>query len=75
MMEDAAMTEDQHATLFKKLTDLLTDIEKVATEGLRDFTVEDLVALQKIYGKTLAYDLYTDVNDALAMPRGSETIH
>ena len=74
-MEDAPMTDEENITLFKKLTALLTEIETVAVEGLRDFTVEDLQALQTIYGKTLAYDLYTDVENALALPRGTDTVH
>ena len=74
-MDDAPMTDEENITLFKKLTALLTEIETVAVEGLRDFTVEDLQALQTIYGKTLAYDLYTDVENALALPRGTDTVH
>ena len=74
-MEDAPMTDEENITLFKKLTALLSEIETVAVEGLRDFTVEDLQALQTIYGKTLAYDLYTDVENALALPRGTDTVH
>ena len=74
-MEDAPMTDEENSTLFKKLTALLSEIETVAVEGLRDFTVEDLQALQTIYGKTLAYDLYTDVENALALPRGTDTVH
>lgn len=69
------MTEEENLTLFKKLTALLTEIENVAVEGLRGFTVDDLQALQTIYGKTLAYDLYTDVENALALPRGTDTLH
>lgn len=74
-MEDAPMTDEENITLFKKLTALLTEIENVAVEGLRSFTVEDLQALQTIYGKTLAYDLYTDIENALALPRGTDTLH
>jgi len=74
-MEDAPMTDEENITLFKKLTALLTEIETVAVEGLRSFTVEDLQALQTIYGKTLAYDLYTDIENALALPRGTDTLH
>ena len=74
-MEDAPMTEEQNLSLFKKLTALLLKFEKIAEVELRSFSVEELQALQKIYGKSLAYDLYTDVSNALAEPKGTETIH
>jgi hypothetical protein len=74
-MEDAPMTEEENLSLFKKLTALLLKFEEIAEVELRSFSVDELQALQKIYGKSLAYDLYTDVSNALAEPKGTETIH
>ena len=72
---DKPMSEEENLTLFKKLTALLLKFEEIAEVELRSFSVEELQALQKIYGKSLAYDLYTDVTNALAEPKGTETIH
>jgi|TARA_R110000744_G_scaffold3882_6_gene14292 hypothetical protein len=74
-MDDKPMTEEENHSLFKKLTGLLLKFEEIAEVELRSFSVEELQALQKIYGKSLAYDLYTDVTNALAEPKGTETIH
>ena len=74
-MDDKPMTEEENHSLFKKLTGLLLKFEEIAEVELRSFSVEELQALQKIYGKSLAYGLYTDVTNALAEPKGTETIH
>ena len=74
-MEDAPMTDEENLSLFNKLTALLLKFEAIAEVELRSFSVDELQALQKIYGKSLAYDLYTDVSNALAEPKGTETIH
>jgi len=74
-MEDAPMTEEENVSLFKKLTALMLKFEAMAQVELRSFSVGELQALQKIYGTSLAYDLYTDVANALAEPKGTETIH
>ena len=69
------MSEEENLTLFKKLTALLLKFEEIAEVELRSFSVDELQALQKIYGTSLAYDLYTDVINALAEPKSTETIH
>ncbi len=61
--------------LYQKLTELLSEIEKLATSHLMGFSAVELQALEKVYGKNLAYDLYADVVNALASPHHSETIH
>tara|TARA_B110000858_G_scaffold82970_1_gene96150 strand:- start:6253 stop:6474 length:222 start_codon:yes stop_codon:yes gene_type:complete len=72
---DKPMSEEENLTLFKKLTALLLKFEEIAEVELRSFSVDELQALQKIYGTSLAYDLYTDVINALAEPKSTETIH
>lgn len=69
------LDSDQSSQLSRKINLLLDRLQKASTEVLTEFTTEELVEIQDLFGHSFVYDIYRDVNELLSLPRGSQRIH
>lgn len=69
------ISEEDLQEVSNKLEQLLLSLQATAEKEFMKWSAEELDLLKKYYGKSLRYDLYQDLVDALSGAPISETIH
>jgi hypothetical protein len=73
--ENEMADSDFSVGLSSKLNKLLIGVQDHVDSELMSFTIQELEALQKIYGANLTYALHKDIQHAMSLPKSTETIH
>jgi len=72
---DLPWDEEQTIVIAKKLKEMFDNIKNVVETDLMKFTADELEVLDTVYGSSLVYPIYPDIEKLLSAPETSRLLH